>query len=180
MTERQIPQCAPRVSSATTPRVTTTPEGTLSGCAPPHFAAIMPPIRVRRAITVSCLCLLSLAGCSKTSSETASPPSASAAASAVLESYLQALVAGDCTAARAVAASTFRKGDGDLCGSVDVKAYSVNEAPASPGPDEVVYGTVLTTSGSSDGTIAPGKTTWFYDLKRQDGQWRLTGGGSGP
>jgi len=124
--------------------------------------------------------LLSLVGCAGTSSGGASLPPAGASAAVVLHAYLHALVAGDCTTAHALAASTFSIGNGELCGDVKVSAFSVSGDPATPGPHEVVYSCVLTTDGSSDGTIAPGTTTWFYDLKRESGQWKLVGGGSGP
>lgn len=96
-------------------------------------------------------------------------------ASVVLDTYLRALQSGDCTAARAVATPTFKVGNGDLCGEVKVSAFSVDSQPSTPGLDDVVYSTALTTAGNADGTIAPGKTIWFYDLKRHSGQWKLVG-----
>lgn len=123
--------------------------------------------------------LIALTACGGNSSGTASLPPAGASASVVLDTYLRALVAGDCTTAHALAKST-SIGTGELCDDVKVSAYSLSDDPATPGPNEAVYASVLTTKGSSDGTITPGKTTWFYDLKRQDGEWRIVGGGSGP
>jgi hypothetical protein len=39
----------------------------------------------------------------------------------------------------------------------------------------------LTTGGSDDGSIQPGRQMWFYQLLRQvDGRWLISGGGSGP
>ncbi len=131
-------------------------------------------------VTAALVGLLGLAGCGQTSSGIAPLPARDASSSAVLASYLPALVAGDCGTARRLAAPTFIKGNGELCGDVEVKAFVVNKASATPGPDEVEYGTVLDTAGSVHGTIPSGKTTWFYDLRRRDGQWRLGGGGSGP
>lgn len=90
-----------------------------------------------------------------------------------------ALVAGDCRTAHALTTSAF-SGNGDLCGVVKVSSFSLNGKPATPGRDEVIYGSTLVTSGSSDGTIPRGNLTWFYDLKRQDDSWKLVGGGSGP
>lgn len=124
--------------------------------------------------------ILALTGCGASSRDTASAPPAGASASVVLDTYLRALVAGDCATAHAAAASTFSADQGDLCGDVDVSAFSVREGPATPGPDEVIYATVLTTNGSSDGTIARGKTDWFYQLERQGGEWRVASGGTGP
>lgn len=98
----------------------------------------------------------------------------------MLDTYLRALAAGDCTTAHALATPTFSVGNGELCGEVEVSAYSVGSHPATPSSHEAVFSTVLTTDGSSDGTIEPGKTTWFYELKRHGGEWRLVGGGTGP
>ena len=129
---------------------------------------------------VNGVALLAMSACAATPSGGASLPSAGASASTVLDTYLRALVASDCTTAHALATSTFAPGNGELCGDVKVSSFSVSGDPATPGPDEVTYATVLTTDGSSDGTIARGKTTWFYDLKRHNGAWKLIGGGSGP
>ncbi len=107
-------------------------------------------------------------------------PPAGAPASVVLDTYLRALVAGDCTTAHALAASSFSWGHGELCGDVEVSAFSTPEGPARPGRDTAAYATELTTGGSKDGTIAAGRTTWFYQLERQGRQWRLVSGGSGP
>lgn len=98
----------------------------------------------------------------------------------VLDSYLRALVAGDCATAHAAAAPDFANEPAELCGEVRVSAFSVRGNPATPGPNEVVYMTILTTNGSSDGTIARGEIDWFYGLEREDGEWRLVSGGSGP
>lgn len=125
--------------------------------------------------------MLALAGCAGASSRTAlSQPAAGASASVVLHTYLRALVAGDCDAAHALAESSFSIGNGELCGDVRVSAFSLRGGGATPEADDVVYATVLTTGGSSDGSIRPGKTTWFYDLERHGGEWKLVGGGSGP
>jgi hypothetical protein len=98
----------------------------------------------------------------------------------VLDTYLHALVKGDCAAAHASAAPTFSAHRGELCGHVVVSAFSVREDPATPGPNEVIYATVLTTNGSSDGTIERGDTDWFYRVERQGGEWRVASAGTGP
>ena len=112
---------------------------------------------------------------------TVPPPSTDLADPAsVLNAYLSALRSGDCAAGRTFAEPTFRRGNGDLCGAVRVSAIEVDWDPARSA-DERVYATTLTTSGSDDGSITAGTTTWFFDLRRQpDGTWRLAGGGSGP
>lgn len=125
--------------------------------------------------------MLALAACGGSSSSAAVPlPPAGAPASVVLGTYLRALVAGDCATAHALAASTFSRGNGELCGDVVVSAYSTPTGPARSGRHAVEYASDLTTEGSSDGSVAPGQTTWFYRLERQDGEWRLVSGGSGP
>lgn len=129
---------------------------------------------------MSGVAVLALAGCGDASSTSVSLPPKGASASVVLDTYLRALVAGDCTTAHALAAPSFSVGNGELCGDVKVSAFTVHSRPATPGPGEAVYSSVLTTGGSSDGSIAPGRTTWFYDLDRQDGEWKLVAGGSGP
>jgi hypothetical protein len=126
------------------------------------------------------IALVALTGCATLARDSASPPPPGAAASDVLDTYLRALVAGDCATAHAAATSTFATDPSELCGEVRVSAFHVRENPATPGPNEVVYMTTLTTNGSSDGAIARGETDWFYGLEREGGQWRLVSGGSGP
>jgi hypothetical protein len=142
----------------------------------PH-GGILPPMR---SVVVGGVVLLALAGCGGTSSSTVSLPPAGASASVVLDTYLRALVAGDCTTAHALAASTFTVGNGELCGDVRVSAFTAPTGPATPGHNTVEYASDLTTDGSSDGSIPSGKTTWFYQLRQQDGDWKLVSGGSGP
>lgn len=109
-----------------------------------------------------------------------SMPPASAGADVVLDTYLRAVVAGDCADARRLTTATFGKGSGELCGDPGVSAYKVNPVPAG-GATELVYATTVTTGDSSDGSIRAGSMTWFYDLVKQpDGTWRVAGGGSGP
>ena len=124
--------------------------------------------------------VLALTGCDAPSRDSVPPPPAGASPSVVLDRYLRALVAGDCATAHAAATSAFATDPAELCGEVKVSGFSVRRDPATPGPNEVVYMTVLTTNGSSDGTIARGEIDWFYGLKREGGEWRLVSGGSGP
>ena len=132
-------------------------------------------------MTVIGLSSAALAACGANSSQApVSAPPAGAPALVVLDTYLHALVAGDCGTAHALAASTFSVGNGELCGEVDVTAFSAPAGPARPRPHVVEYASDLTTNGSSDGSIAAGETTWFYELAQRDGEWRLVGGGSGP
>lgn len=144
---------------------------------------IQPAMRRRAARYAALLALLAVvAGCgSAPEAPTPRIPPPAAPPGVVLHAYLDSLLVGDCATARLLATSTFRKGNGELCGALSLSAYRVNPEPATPNANEAVYGTTLTTSGSSDGTVSPGETTWFYDLARQpDGSWRLVGGGSGP
>ena len=133
--------------------------------------------RMRRAL-LGVAVLASCAAC-ETHSTVALPP-AGAPARQVLDTYLQALQAGDCDTAHALAAGTFRSGNGELCGDVDVKTVKV--AADTQVPDgTITFATQMVTGGSHDGSIPPGQLTWFYSLKKQaNGSWRLVGGGSGP
>ena len=99
----------------------------------------------------------------------------------MLNAYLTALKAGDCgTAHRLVVASSFIVGNGELCGALNVSAFTPLTGPATPTNDEVVFSTELTTRGG-DASMPDGEHTWFYELDRQpNGAWRITGGGSGP
>jgi len=113
-------------------------------------------------------------------------PPVSAPPEVVLDSYLRALVNGDCTTAGAFAVGTFTAFNGDLCGSVTVTAYRI-EGNNLDGigrrvedASEVVYATMITTKGGGP-ELPDGNHTWFYSLDRQpDGSWRLAGGGTGP
>ena len=98
----------------------------------------------------------------------------------VLAAYLRVLERGDCATSRSLTTSTFIVGNGDLCGVLDVTAFSVPDGAARPSDGEVVYSTTLTTRGG-DVSMPDGNHTWFYSLVRQpDGEWRIAGGGSGP
>jgi hypothetical protein len=71
-------------------------------------------------------------------------------------------------------------GNGELCGVLDVTAFTGPDGGARPSDDELVYSTTLTTRGG-DRSMPDGDHTWFYSLVRQpDGEWRIAGGGSGP
>jgi hypothetical protein len=119
-----------------------------------------------------------LAGCSRGQSVTMPPKNAAPAE--VLGTYLQALRAGDCRSAHALATSSFVLGNGELCGALTAKSYSPLGKPANPREGEVIFSTTLTTEGG-DQSMSNGDHTWFYSLDRQaDGAWRLVGGGSGP
>jgi hypothetical protein len=122
-----------------------------------------------------------VASCGQPEPDEAVPfPPAGSSHREVLDSYLRALVAGDCEAAHALATGSFTVGNGELCDAVVVSDFEPLGQPATPSEDEVIYSTVLTISGDTDGSIEPGEQTWFYSLRRTDGGWRLVGGGSGP
>jgi hypothetical protein len=109
-------------------------------------------------------------------------PPASASPRVVLDTYLQALAAGDCSTGSKLwtdgAASGVR---GDLCGETQVSAYGITGDPAQPTADELVFSTTLTTTGTRDGSVPAGQITWFFTLRHQPtGVWRIWGGGSGP
>lgn len=130
-----------------------------------------------RGVTVALLLALSSAACAPA----VALPLDSAGPEVILDTYLRALVAGDCDTGRKLATDTFRKGNGELCGGTRVTAYRIDPVPARPSPEEIVFSTNLTTSGSDDGSILPGELGWFYSLDHQpNGSWRVVGGGSGP
>jgi hypothetical protein len=115
-------------------------------------------------------------GCQPT---VALPPD-SAGPDVVLDAYLRSLLADDCGMGPKLGTSTFAKGNGELCGVTDVSAYRI-DADEQPLAGEVVFATVLTTTGDNGQSIRAGELTWFYSLVRQpNGAWRITGGGTGP
>lgn len=119
--------------------------------------------------------------CSPVATTSTSPSPSPAPPDVVLGAYLNALVAGDCDAARKLWVVTNGHTPGELCGAVRVSAAKVRPGAATPSANEVVFVTTLTTSGSDDGTVPPGDIIWFFSLDRQaDGSWRIVGGGSGP
>lgn len=109
-------------------------------------------------------------------------PSDSASPQVVLETYLRALAAGDCsTGGQLWAEGAAGRLRGDLCGLTQVRAYGITGDPAQPTTDELVFSTTLTTTGTSDGSVRAGRIAWFFTLRRQpNGVWRIAGGGSGP
>lgn len=122
--------------------------------------------------------MLVLAACS--AAEPVALPARDASSSVVLGAYLRALKSGDCDSAHALAATSFIRGNGELCGAVTVTAYTQPGTPAAPRDGEVIFSITLTI-GSGDDSLPAGDHTWFYSLdRRPDGAWRLVGGGSGP
>lgn len=108
-------------------------------------------------------------------------PPDTASSEVVLRAYLDALVAGDCSATAALELPSMRVGNGELCGGVDVTAYRGIQGPAgTPGVEEV-YHVTLTTGGDGGQSIEAGDLGWFLGLRRDaGGSWRLSGGGTGP
>ena len=115
-------------------------------------------------------------GCGGAHSTVSIPP-ATAASDVVLDSYLQALVAGDCAAARAMETGQFT-GECDT----SIRRYAFDHSRSfSPSfaPDTVQYVVSLTVSGVGGGF--DGDHNWFYWLARQpNGAWQVTSAGSGP
>jgi hypothetical protein len=127
--------------------------------------------------TIALVLLVALAGCTEAAS--LAPPAATDPR-VNLKMYLDEVVAGNCEGARAMTAPTFRFGNGELCGALRVTTYSIGGEPARPNANEVVFATTLTTAGG-DISMPDGEHTWFYTLTRQpNGEWRISGGGSGP
>lgn len=110
----------------------------------------------------------------------ASLPPAGEHANTALVAYLNALVEQDCRTATRLTTSTFGQDNGDLCGTIEVRAARIMSIAATPNPHEAVFATLLTTHGG-DETLPDGDNVWFFTLRRQsDGEWRVTGAGSGP
>jgi hypothetical protein len=116
-----------------------------------------------------------LAGCSATEL-----PPANASAREVLDAYLVALRAGDCTAAHALSTEKMLNRNGDLCGRVEISKTRVEGNPVELDAGSLTYETTLTVT-DADESMHDGENTWFYSLKREDdGAWRVAGGGTGP
>lgn len=112
--------------------------------------------------------------------EAASSSAAGDESLAVLHHYLNALVDNDCALASTWTAESFAN-NGELCGSARVTAFDTPQGPATPADGELGYAVLLTSDGSTDGTVPPGDVLWFYTLRLQDdGRWLITGAGSGP
>lgn len=138
----------------------------------------------RRIVALSLALGLALSACGSRPSP--SLPPVSAPPEVVLDTYLRALVAGDCATADALAVGTFTAYNGDLCGYLTVTAYRIYGKNIDglglrlEDVREVVFATMITTRGG-DIALPDGDHTWFYSLDRQpDGSWRLAGGGTGP
>ncbi|MGN6243534.1 MAG: hypothetical protein ACTHQ3_07645 [Motilibacteraceae bacterium] len=121
---------------------------------------------------------MALVGCSSTGAAASLPRDASALS--VVDAYLTDVASKDCGSAQHVAAATFTRSNGDICGAVKLTAYSVDAEPRSSSPGNVVFTAHITVRGGSASGFSSGRTLWFLSLERQDGQWKLTGGGSGP
>ena len=108
---------------------------------------------------------------------TVSIPPTTAPSDVVLDTYLQALVAGDCAAARAMET-------GQLAGECNttIRKYAFDHGRSfSPSfaPDSVQFVVSVTVSGVGGGL--DGDHNWFYWLARQpNGPWRVTSAGTGP
>lgn len=129
---------------------------------------------VCRHAALAILTTVVLAACGSLPLPDQSPPEV------VLHTYLAALKAGDCERAGSLATPTFIVGNGELCGALEVTAFTPLAGPATPDDREVVFATTLTTRGG-DVSMPDGNHRWFYILIRQpNGAWRLAGGGTGP
>lgn len=104
-----------------------------------------------------------------------------ASATDVLDAYLAAFKANDCTTASKLTTRTFIFGNGELCGDVTIDSFTRTAGGAVNG-GEIEYGVVLrVATGSKDGTVPAGDVTLFYTLRYQpDGSWKIVSGGSGP
>ena len=112
-----------------------------------------------------------LAGCGHAS---VSMPPDSAAPDVVLETYLRAQVAGDCTTVRALTLETAVPCDGSI------KAYAFDHSRSFSLPDGSVQFHVTLTVTIEFGMTA-GEHGFYYYLARQpNGVWRVTSGGDGP
>lgn len=133
-------------------------------------------MKAMRAALVVMAIVAATSGC--TPSAPVSMPPNSAPPEAVLATYLRALVAGDCSTARAL--STPAAGSRVWCDSPHVTSFSKLGEGASPSDDERVYATQIVVQGT-DMSLGDGEHTWFYRLVRQpDATWRIADHGSGP
>ena len=102
-------------------------------------------------------------------------PPVTASSDVVLDSYLQALVAGDCVSARAMES-------GQLAGECDttIRKYAfAHDGGFSLSPGSAEYTVTLTTQGRAG--QFDGDNTWFYYLAQEaNGAWQVTSCGSGP
>ena len=120
---------------------------------------------------LGCAFVVVLAGCSHVFMPADSAPPAS-----VLEAYLTAVVANDCSTAHALETKDF--GAGHDCGMWHITSFGSLVGPATPRDGEEVFSTAVTTQG---GDMPDGGHLLFFDLIRQPGgSWRVAGGGTGP
>ncbi|WP_029136021.1 Cif family virulence factor [Nakamurella lactea] len=147
--------------------------------------------RFAAAVALGVLCGSAASACAASATQSAAVdssvessvelPGIGASPDQVLDAYLTAFKNNDCETAAKLGSSTFRIGNGELCGDVRVDSIDRTPHPAVSG-DDVTYAVTLHLSqGTVDGTVPEGPVTWFYALHRQaDGSWKITGGGSGP
>ncbi len=96
--------------------------------------------------------------------------------------YLDALVAGDCAATRALMPNEDDASDSDLCGVGHVTAYRGPDGPGAGTATDVTYGVSLVlrdmprTSGWPDGDA----DVFIRLVRSPGGAWRVAGIGSGP
>jgi hypothetical protein len=127
--------------------------------------------------SVACAIVVLLAGCG--GSPVVLPPD-SASPAVVLDAYLNALQAGNCDGARALATEDFADGTNAYCNGMRVTGFDVFSDPSQINEREVEFTLTLATSGG-DETLPDGSHTWFFSLVRNPGgAWRVHGGGSGP
>ena len=118
--------------------------------------------------------MLVLAGCSHAPFVL---PDDSVPPATVLDDYLTAVVANDCSTARALETKDYREGHD--CGMWHIASFGALVGPATPRDGEVVFDTAVTTHG--DDALPDGDHLLFFDLIRQpNGAWRVAGGGTGP
>ncbi len=135
--------------------------------------------RAARGAAAAALALAALVGLAACTDAPKPLPSASATPRQVLDAYLLALQAGDCTTANAYAVDRFLA-DGELCGRANVLAYRTEGYRAQPSADKVVLAETLTIKDGGQ-SLPDGDHEWFYTLRRQpSGAWRLSAAGSGP
>jgi hypothetical protein len=120
--------------------------------------------------------VLAVSGCGTTRV----PPPADATAHVVARAYLEALVAGDCTATAALLTNGDPAGR-DLCGVGHVDAYRDLSGPAGTATDVSFFVSLTLRDMPRTAGWADGEAGVFLNLVRQPaGPWRVTGVNSGP
>lgn len=136
-----------------------------------------------RSLRLSIVLAVVLAGC--TTSATRVPlPSEPAAPRTILLAYLDALVAGACASARALAAPGLNGfGGGIWCDRprvIDYRAPFPSDQPGGDPSSQLVYAVEINVMGG-DQSLPDGWRVWFFLLEPQPGgMWRVTSTGSGP